>query len=115
MDMFKLVLNFFHSCYQRVLVNLESLSLVMVLGMPCLAIISLKTRSATYSAVAGSLVGRNLAILLNLSTITRTPVCPASVAGNSVRKSIAMSSHGALGVGRGCSSPAGRCEDALLR
>ena len=107
MDMFKLVLNFFHNCYQRVLVKRESLSLVILLGRLCLDINSLKMRSATFSAITGSLVGRNPAILLNLSTTTRTPLCPASVGGNSVRKSIAMSSHGALGFSRGCNSPAG--------
>ena len=77
--------------------------------------ISLKRRFATISAVAGSAVGRNLAILLNLSMTTRTPVCPEAVKGKSVRKSIAISCHGPSGVGIGCSRPAGFCVDPLLR
>ena len=51
----------------------------------------------------------------NLSTMTRTPEDPDGVSGKSVRKSIATSSHGAAGLGRGCSSPDGRYEDVLLR
>ncbi len=77
--------------------------------------ISLKTRLATTSAVAGSAVGMNLAILLNLSMTTKTPEFLEDVKGKSVRKSIAISCHGPAGVGRGCSSPAGFCVDPLLR
>ena len=91
--------------------NLVSRSLVILRGNPCFEIISLKRRVATTFAVAGSAVGRNLAILLNLSMTTKTPVCPEVVKGKSVRKSIAMSCHGPAGVGRGCSSPAGFCVD----
>ena len=40
--------------------------------------------------------------------MTKTPEDPFEVSGKSVRKSIAMSSHGAPGLGRGCRSPAGR-------
>ena len=65
------------------------------------------------SAVAGLLVGMKRAILLNLSTTTRTPSCPYAVGGNSVRKSIAMSTHGAEGTGNGYSSPAGFCDDTF--
>ena len=66
------------------------------------------------SAVAGSLVGKNLAILLNLSTTTNTPVFPSDEVGRSVRKSMDMSCQGPAGAGRGCRSPAGLLEDSLL-
>jgi len=108
-------LNFFQSYYQKVLVNLASRSLVIVFGKPYFVMIVLNTRSATYVAVAGSLVGMKCAILENLSTITKTPEDPEGVSGKSVRKSIDMSSHGAAGVGNGCRSPAERCDDVLMR
>ena len=97
------------------LVNLASLSLVILFGKPYFVMIALNTRSATQVAVAGSLVGRKCAILENLSTITKTPDDPEGVSGKSVRKSIDMSSHGAAGVGSGCRRPAGHCDDVLLR
>ena len=113
-DMFKLVLYFFQSVCHKLLVKRASLSLTILFGMPCFATTSLKIRSAMFAAVAGSLVGKNLAILLNLSTTTSTPVWPSVVAGKSVRKSMEMSCQGPAGVGNGWSNPAGFLEDSLL-
>ena len=115
MDMLRLVLNFFQIYYHSVLVNLESLSLVMLLGRPCCDTTDLKIKSAMISAVAGSSVGRNFAILLNLSMTTKIPVCPDFVLGKSVRKSIAMSFQGASGTGSGCNNPPGFYVEILLR
>ena len=72
-DILRLVSYFFQRFYQRLLVNLVSLSLTILLGMPCLATTSLKINSATFSAVAGSDVGRKRAAFENLSTMTKTP------------------------------------------
>ena len=100
-DILRLVSYFFQRFYHRLLVNLESLSLTILFGMPCFATTSLKTNSATFSAVAGSDVGRKRAILENLSTMTNMPEFWELVTGKSVRKSIEMSCHGPAGVGRG--------------
>ena len=97
------------------LVNLVSRSLVMLRGKPCYDTTALKINSAMLSAVAGSSVGRNFAILLNLSMTTKMPVFPADVFGRSVRKSIAMSFQGPSGIGNGCRSPPGFYEEILLR
>ena len=113
--MLRLVLNLLHNCCQSALVNLESLSLVMLLGRPCYDTTTLKINSATRSAVAGSSVGMNFAILLNLSMTTKIPSCPALVFGRSVRKSIAMSFQGPSGIESGCSNPPGFYVETLLR
>ena len=115
MDIFKFVLNCFHNYYQKLLVNLESLSLTMLSGIPCFATISENIISAIFSAPAGSLVGINLAILLNLSMTTRTPLLLFLLTGRSVRKSMAISCQGPAGVGNGYNNPAGFSEDFLIR
>ena len=98
-----------------VLVNLVSRSDVILLGIPCCVIISSKILLATSSVPASFFRGKNLAALENLSTTTRMPECPAFVKGKSVRKSIAMSFHGAEGIVNGCSSRPGFCVLPLLR
>ena len=100
-DMLRLVSYFFHRFYHKLLVNLVSLSLTILFGIPCFATTSLKTNCATLSAVAGSDVGRKRAIFENLSTMTKTPEFLELVSGKSVRKSIEISCHGPAGVGRG--------------
>ena len=87
----------------------------MLRGIPCCETTSLKTSVATWSAPAGSLVGMKRAILLKRSMTTSTPLLPALVRGKSVRKSIAISYHGPAGTGNGCNSPAGFCDETLLR
>ncbi|BAU02016.1 hypothetical protein VIGAN_11141900 [Vigna angularis var. angularis] len=89
--------------------NVESLSLTMVIGIPCNLITSFTNTAAIDLAVYGCLMGIKCPYLLSLSTTTSIVSNPCDL-GNFTTKSILMSSHTALGMGKGCKRPLG--EDA---
>jgi hypothetical protein len=101
-----------NSC-QKVLINLLSLSLTMVLGRPCNLKISLKNSSATCVALKSVAMAKKCANFVNLSTTTNMQSFPC-VFGSPVMKSMDMLSHLCSGMGKGCNSPAGCVCSSLL-
>ena len=95
-----------NNSFQKVLMNLLSLSLTMVLGRPCNLKISLKISLDTYVALKSVAMEKKCANFVNLSTTTKMQSFPC-VLGNLVMKSMDMLSHLCYGMGRGCSSLVG--------
>jgi hypothetical protein len=94
-----------NSC-QNVLMNLLSLSLIMVLGRQCNLNTSLKNNSATYVALKSVAMEKKCANFVNLSITTKMKSFPCAL-GNPVMKSMDILSHLCSGICRGCNSPAG--------
>jgi hypothetical protein len=97
--------NLNNSC-QNILMNLLSLSLIMVLGRPCSLNTSLKNNSATCVALKSVAMEKKCENFVNLSTTTKIKSFPCSL-GKPVMKSMDILSHLCSGMGRGCNSPAG--------
>jgi hypothetical protein len=94
-----------NSC-QKVLMNLLSSSLTMVLGKPCSLKTSLKNKSVTCAALHFVVMEKKCANLVNLSTTTKIQSLPCAL-GNPVMKSMDMLSNLCSGMGSGCNNPAG--------
>jgi hypothetical protein len=95
--------------------NLTSLSETILLGTPWSHTISLKNKLAML--VVSSVLWHRMkcVILLNLSTITKIESLPFFVLGSPKTKSIDMSTHGPLGMGKGVYNPCGKTLDLALR
>jgi len=91
-----------------------SLSLTIALGRPWCFMTWLTYRRAVSSPVTCTVVGMRCVILDNLSTTTKSAVCPLFVFGRCMIKSMVTTSHVCSGFGRGFSKPAGFCVELLL-
>ena len=89
----------YNSC-QNVLMNLLSLSLMMVLGRPCSLNTSLKNNSATCVALKSVAMGKKCENFVNLSTTMKIQSFPYAL-GNPVMKSMDMLSHLCSRIGKG--------------
>jgi hypothetical protein len=95
-----------NNCFRKVLINLLSLSLKMVLGRPCNLKISLKNSLATCVALKSVAMVKKCANFVNLYTTTSMQSFPC-VFDNPMMKSMDMLSHLCSVMGKGCNSPAG--------
>jgi hypothetical protein len=95
-----------NNSYQNVLMNLLSLSLIMVLGRPCNLNTSLKNNSATCAALKSMAMEKKCANFVNLSTTMKMQSFPCAL-GKPVMKSMDILSHLCSRMGRGCNSPTG--------
>jgi hypothetical protein len=94
-----------NSC-QKVLMNMLSMSLTMVLGKPCSMKTSPKNKSATSAALKSVAMEKKYANLVNLFTTTKIQSLPCAL-GNPVMKSIDTLSHLCSGMGSGCNNLVG--------
>ncbi len=78
-------------------VNLVSLSLIILFGIPNLQTHYSKNNLAHVAASMSDVVGISNVNLLNLSTIVNTASCPRSVRGSCTTKSIDTTSKGLEG------------------
>ena len=97
--------NFFHNVLQNWLRNLISLSKVIDLGTLYNLTISQKKRLAMYTASDVFLQAKKCAILLYLSTTTKTESKPFWVFGSPKTKSMVRFSQMILGMGSGVYNP----------
>ena len=98
-------INLNNSC-QNVLMNLLSLSLIMVFGMPCNLKTSLKNSLATCVVLKSMAMEKKCANFINLSTTTKMQSFPCAL-GKMVMKSMDILSHLCFGMGKDCNSPTG--------
>ena len=96
-----LIPSFAINIFQRYLVNLTSRSDTMVCGRPCSRTISLKNKVAMCEASFVLEHGIKCAILEKRSTTTNMESCPFLDLGSPSTKSMLISDHGAIGIGKG--------------
>src|SRR5664279_3565769 len=94
--------------------NFTSRSETFFLGTPCKRTMSLKNRLAICDASSLLWQAIKCAILEKRSTTTKIESCPLLVLGNPNTKSMLISSHGDVGVGRGVYKPCGLSLDLAL-
>ena len=95
-----LVLSFPHNVLQNWIKNLVSLSVTMVLGMPCSLTTSLKKRFAIYVVSSTLWHGMKWATFENLSISTKMESLGFLVFGSPKTKTIEMSTQGTEGMGK---------------
>ena len=86
--------------------NIVSRLLTILYGMSYNLNMFFMNAFATVVVVYGYVIGMKLLYLLNLSTIIMITLYPLDK-GNPFMKSILISTHTLLGIGRGCKAPAG--------
>ena len=93
--------------YQKLELNLTSLSETIVLGNPCNLKISFMKMFAMSSVLCIDFTGIKCASFINFSTTTMIESCCLQVIDNLVMKSMEITSHLHSGTGKGCNKPAG--------
>ena len=87
--------------FQKFERNCESLSDTILVGTPCNRMTCLTYALARASTLLVSFMGMNLAVLVNLFTITHIVLLPPRLLGKATTKSMDIESHFHVGISRG--------------